>query len=429
MIKRVITVLFSLFVMFASVISNNSFLVFADNDISTWVTSDTSVSAWQYWFNQGLTDYTVYSTDGTTTTYTGTIENASHNISHADSEEYNPVITYTPSSSTSDLKWQNYSTTSYPGMLTAQSSNSTINLNSSGNPTSFRLSAQYIGLGDLKLSNTGYKSQAYYKTISHGDSTVAKYNSTLKNFTSSEPSTLKSITSNNYISGYTSISSYTSSRRFNINANSPYYISFFANVNISASDLQIFQNGTNANINVTRLTIMPMNAGYNKLTFKFTTDKDVAICVNWVGMSSSTKVRPVFNGPENILTDDVAQFLGIDTETERLLKSIDNNLYQGGAGTQTSKDNNNFARNNFNNVANQYHNIESNNISNMSTQLNSIGTNNNLYSINGFINATQFVSTQFMNLINLDTSTAISSMIVFSLILGVALTIIGKLRN
>ena len=66
----------------------------------------------------------------------------------------------------------------------------------------------------------------------------------------------------------------------------------------------------------------------------------------------------------------------------------------------------------------------------MQQQLNNINLDNNLYSNTGFVDGAWFVKKVFTDLVETyNESIGIKLVIMFSLILGLALTIIGKLRN
>lgn len=167
------------------------------------------------------------------------------------------------------------------------------------------------------------------------------------------------------------------------------------------------------------------------------TNSALYVSINFnVSSNSNIKVIPLYLGYDTQLNDELAQTLGLDTETEVQLKitnqylSTIEQLIRGDSETQDLVNNNDSTTDNLNDTSNEYHSIENNSINDMQSQLNNINLDNNLYSNTGFVDGAWFVKKVFTDIVETyNESIGIKLVIMFSLILGLALTIIGKLRN
>ena len=162
--------------------------------------------------------------------------------------------------------------------------------------------------------------------------------------------------------------------------------------------------------------------------------------------SSEVEIIPLYIGDTSELPDDMAKQLGLSTETETQLKISNQNLtnilsqlqnansklntlIEGNTQSQNISNTNNSTTSTFNSETNDYHDNVTNSFDSLDNSLDQLDLNNDLYSNNGFLSATNFIRSQFMWFVSNDPSHAIELLIVFALILGVSLTIIGKLRN
>lgn len=206
-------------------------------------------------------------------------------------------------------------------------------------------------------------------------------------------------------------------------------------------------------------------------TIKNNTTTSLYVSPQFFFESSSVEIVPLFLGARRFATDDIVQSMGLNTDTEikldtcidlledinssliivnqhlvtiegkidltnskldtanNHLTEIENVLIRGNTISQNKVNSNNNKTTNLNTTENQYHNIETTHLNNFQTNLDNISTTNNLYTNNGFLESAWFIRAVFNRLINYDPSGALKLMISFSLVLGIALTIIGKLRN
>lgn len=271
-------------------------------------------------------------------------------------------------------------------------------------------------------------------------------------------------------------SGYDTSKRFMIRGNSTVYLSF-----MSSSPFSVLLTGWTSTNNQSDVTVKSVintesfgDIRYTKYTYSFTNNTSSYLYFTpYFPFRSLTDISiiPIFLGDSKELTDNYSQYMGIDTETESQLKivnthltvienkldtlhsdnvtthgkldtlhsdnvtthnkldSVIKNLTTGNSATENQVSRNDTATSNFNSKGNQLHSIESSNNTSLSNNLDRIGTDNLLFSDNGFLDSVWFVRTVFNNLINFDSSNSIRLSIIFALILGLALTIIGKLRN
>lgn len=169
--------------------------------------------------------------------------------------------------------------------------------------------------------------------------------------------------------------------------------------------------------------------------------------------NNETKIIPYYVGSGNDLSDAQKQSLNIQTSTELKLSEIDasidsiystvvnTNLWVQSIANQGSTTNQylstgnstsqaaNTALNSENqqltNVVNQVNSIETTYNSDLNSALNGIDLDNDLVSHTGFTNAALWVSAQFNRLI---VGTPFELVMMFSLVTGLALVLIGKMR-
>lgn len=402
--KRVITFIIALFIMFVSVICNNSFFVFADYDGSYYYVPDNSLTAYyaltNYGFSFDIDSHTLSSSTIRSSSFT--ITEGSYNITPNFNSMYN----------TNNV-----------------SSSSTAHLT-------------YFGNG---LSTGSFTTQSDPKL------TVSSHNYNFSAIPFTESNYLNSYASYHNLTGVpNTYSSYVNTNGFYIRGNDTLVFSFVCSTLPNMGT--VFSQDSSINVSVSRTASRIVGNGnefgnqFVKLVYVFTNSSSSG---GWFtfnafpNITSSINVIPVFFGYTNEMTDDTRHILGLETELESLLKvnntlttSINNRInsvltYQksGDSTTSTRVGYNSDSNSSFNTSSNSYHSLETNQLNDTSTKLGNIDTSNALYSNNGFLSAVNFVKAVFQNLISYDSSNALRLMITFSLVLGVALTVIGKLRN
>lgn len=135
------------------------------------------------------------------------------------------------------------------------------------------------------------------------------------------------------------------------------------------------------------------------------------------------------------ITNQQTQITNQNTIITRL-NTLITNLTTGNSNSQAKETNmNNQASNintfdnDFNDMSSSYETLESNSLNDMTISLNSLDLNgsNYIFRNNNFLNAINFVKSEFDYYVN--NFTMIKNLISFSLMLGIALIILGKVRN
>ena len=107
----------------------------------------------------------------------------------------------------------------------------------------------------------------------------------------------------------------------------------------------------------------------------------------------------------------------------------DSNFYKDKTGTADKLENNN---NKLDTSVKNYTDMENKYMEDMHSNFNDVKPNSDLLKQNGFLNSAKWVSSQFNNLVDVETSDGsqpFKLMLFFSLILGIALIMIGKIRG
>lgn len=115
----------------------------------------------------------------------------------------------------------------------------------------------------------------------------------------------------------------------------------------------------------------------------------------------------------------------IQNQTASITSKLNDLLvyFKGNEQSNSSVDNNNQSSNNANDTFSDYNDIESGYMDSMNESLGSIDTNNNLFGMGDFVKTGSFVSTQLENIYN--SNVIIQNVIMYGLILGLSLTVIG----
>ena len=107
----------------------------------------------------------------------------------------------------------------------------------------------------------------------------------------------------------------------------------------------------------------------------------------------------------------------------------DSNFYKDKTGTADKLENNNSK---LDTSVKDYTDMENEYMQDMHNKFDDVKPNSDLLKQNGFLNSAKWVSSQFNNLVDVQTSDGsqpFKLMLFFSLILGIALIMIGKIRG
>lgn len=258
-----------------------------------------------------------------------------------------------------------------------------------------------------------------------------------------------------WISGnYIHDSSFVYERGIQVEGHSTYYISFISTKNLwtSSVDNRYFKtynyNGYSKNFEYGFVNRIESYGNY-KYTF-YLKNNDAGkgyVCLDFPLIDSSTKIIPLFNGYIYDITDDMAQLIGIDTPTETALNNIsskmdsiltlsntqtqaavntNNSLISGNPTSQAAQSALDNSNTTLNNRVDQMNNIETEYNSDLNAALDDIDLSTDLVQHTGFTNAALWVAAQFNRLV---VGTPLELVVIFSLITGLALVLIGKVRG
>lgn len=222
------------------------------------------------------------------------------------------------------------------------------------------------------------------------------------------------------LTGFVSPTSYDSNKSFWVGKDQKTYVAFWATKFISNDSITIYKGGTNNAIVTSTLVSQGPNAGvFRRHVFVFTAkESGTNISVNW-GNLSNVSIRPIVLARDFEISDRVRDLIGLDS---RMLEAIKN----GNNETIEFVMDNDEAIDMFNNTATNMHNLENDFNSNMNNAFDEINLNNSIISNSKFISSANWLRRRFDDLI---IGTPFELVLVFSLILGLALTIVGKLRG
>lgn len=171
------------------------------------------------------------------------------------------------------------------------------------------------------------------------------------------------------------------------------------------------------------------------------------VSVDFPKITNSTTIIPIYLGSGNDIPDSVKQSLGIMTGTEQYLSEISDNtsnlagginqvvvatsqgnsLIANGNSTSAAATNNLSNQNNeLSSTVSQINSLETTYNDSLNLALNNISTSNELVQHTGFTNAALWVSAQFNRLV---VNTPFELIITFSMVTGLALVLIGKMRG
>lgn len=133
---------------------------------------------------------------------------------------------------------------------------------------------------------------------------------------------------------------------------------------------------------------------------------------------SNQAVLPLYYGPSASMPDDVAIMAGLRKTTNTLLQYGDDN-------TSSSVSNADNAKNQVSNKISNFDNIESNSISDMNSNIQNLDITSDILENSKFLSSANWVKVQFDRM---TVNTPIGSVLSFSLILGITLIFLGKIR-
>lgn len=131
------------------------------------------------------------------------------------------------------------------------------------------------------------------------------------------------------------------------------------------------------------------------------------------------EIIPIYVGSGRNMPDNIRVMIGIGTREEAL-------QILGTNESITSSNNATNTNNTLEDTTNNLYSLENTFNDDLDNAFNNITIDNSLITNNGFINSAQWLSNQFTNIVS---PTPINNMIMFSLILGLAMVLIGKVRN
>lgn len=394
-------------------VSSALFVVYADNDGSFFYIPNESITAYDFFLSYGLTYDNSYGlTDSNVVVPSYQISVPSHKITPNYTRFFTSTSTYTISQS-----------------------------GTSSNP-SWRVPvhANYTYFAEVDSTGTVVYVTNPYETVS-------AYKETVNSYSTSEANSLTDKLNYHSLTGtFVNPSAYSVNNRLYISSGRSQIISFFSNKSLpNPNGISLFvNNGSSSDFTVNRSSFS-LVGGQNQLykyTYTITNNSSSGLYVTPIFNFSSLNnmiIVPLFVGRSEDVTDQYCQFLGIDSEVEKLLKSIDlttksiddniSLLVNGDSSTQIATDKNDSSTSSFVSISNSLHDFESSSINSLNNNLESIGSSNDIVNSTGFLDAAWLVRNGFDYLIRYDSSGALGLLLTFCLILGISLTVIGKLRN
>ncbi len=206
---------------------------------------------------------------------------------------------------------------------------------------------------------------------------------------------------------------------------SGYIMAFYSKTYISSTAMDVYySNGTNAKGQYHRMS--NDYGAYGLYWFFIPYVTGLATC-NFPGMNGNTMdIIPLYNGTLNGCPTEIRELLNIDSKEVEAIKNLSDVFVNGNSSSQSIVNDASNKRSTLNSNINSIHNTDVIADNNFNSALNSIDTNINFNSNTKFINAMTWISQQFTLLV---IDTPFEFLITFSLVLGIALTLLGKLRN
>lgn len=311
----------------------------------------------------------------------------------------------------------------------------------------FRPYVNNLGLGDtLVIDNT-----VSCTTSTDGTSTSCtiydyKINNQNNKFFPVLSATPKDSAVTEYLLKYTNPTSYDANNRIRV-TKEPIYILYFSNFNTTTNNLHIYTSNAAYPVEATRITtdsqslvagvfyLICLKIWANNVPTTGTTkgyvfaSVDLGYTASANNLPSPINVLPIYYGSKYTMPEDVYYYifnepkpnLSYDATTYDLLEN-------GNSDTQDSIDSFNDTTSDLTSITSDLHNFESGLNTDLTTQMNQIdfNTSGSIISNNNFLLTSNWVRTQYNRMI---TNNPFGSMISFSLVIGISLLVIGKLRK
>ena len=159
------------------------------------------------------------------------------------------------------------------------------------------------------------------------------------------------------------------------------------------------------------------NGSYLNVIHFFNCDKPTNLTFD-INDLNSQSIIPIFIGTYKTMPDDVAVMANIRPSISYLLEN-------GNNSTRTSVENATTAKNNVSNKINNFDSLESNSVNNMNSNINNLNITSDILTNSKFLSSANWVKVQFDRM---TVNTPIGSVLSFSLILGITLIFLGKIR-
>lgn len=226
-------------------------------------------------------------------------------------------------------------------------------------------------------------------------------------------------------------SEYTKAQDIAVYIGQTYIISFMVNKNMASDPVIYYSPNSSANVNVNRLKREYVGDGWYKYTFGFEYDSSSGISnfsVRWPGLNNTYKIIPIYNGEISTMKDDLKVFCGLETDTNKLLRQLIEVTTNGNSNSQASISSADQQKSNLDSTSDNYHQLESTFNDDMNSNFNNIDltANKGLIRNSKFGSSSRWVTRQFNRIV---TDTPFELLITYSLTVGLALLVVGKLRR
>lgn len=211
--------------------------------------------------------------------------------------------------------------------------------------------------------------------------------------------------------------------------NDEYVISFMSNLKLQykTPTLQLISDR-----DISALTLSQVNqtniGNWDLRTYKVVNNGNSALPFDWYISNfnnQNVEIIPIYQGSVAQMPADLYQ---LAYGNKYIYETHDNELIQlmnnGNSGSQSAVDDADITNNDFQNVNDNFSNLEGDFSSNMNNSLNAIDTNLNVNNLSGFVYGANWVKTQFDFMIN--NYEPVELLVTYSLILGLAMLLIGK---
>lgn len=385
-----------------------------------------SYNAFQFWFKNGYSRFYIplddngdplYNSSGISATERVNITSTQANSTYTETDTYN--LTTTESGN-------------IRGSLYAQGS--------TGSPTNYTITTGAgAAVGNLPYTSTGTikGTETATGTIVNGNITSIG-NCSIGGVSESQITYIYDLP---WLEGtYTHSSAYSSTNNFQIYADTKYYLAFYCDRNLwqsSSIPAQILnyyvRDGYSADITATRKGYDGNGIYYYVVTFSATnyqsSTRTTYLTIDFPRLNSDSHIIPMYFGTGIDLSDDQKTMFNITTNLETTIITENNEtqtlMTSGDSTSQTSENHVNSTNNNLTNKVNSLESYESSFNSDLNNSLNNI-TLPNVGGVVKFGNAARWVSAQFTRIAN---DQRINFPLIFCLTLGLALTILGRIRT